>query len=88
MIVEAALVGSFGDAQAGFAQQPRGSGQAGLGQELAGGEIEETVDEPGKPGGRQSRPPGQAGKGDGLRQVAGLQPGTQSSHCADFHSHA
>ena len=22
------------------------------------------------------------------RQVAGLQPGTQGSHCADFHSHA
>jgi len=62
VIVEAALVGNFGDAQAGFAQQPRGSGQAGLGQELAGGEIEETVDEAGKPGGvSPARRPGWQG---------------------------
>ena len=50
VIVEAAIMGNFGDAQAGFAQEPRGSGQAGLGEELAGGEIGETADESGKSG--------------------------------------
>ena len=52
VIVKAALMGDFGDAQAGLAQEPRGSGQAGLGEELAGGEVEEPADESGESGWR------------------------------------
>ena len=59
VIVETTFLGNFGDAHVGLAKESRGSGQAGLGEELARGEIEETVDESGQLGWRQPGPPRQ-----------------------------